>query len=190
MKKITLFAIITLILNSCSPKLIPNEKSESSLLGKINNQIENKTISKEALIYLNEKNISYENLIELNIFDLKDFTDINYLNKKEGKNEYGETGKNGAIRIKSFLDPLLDYKFYKKIDNKEVLNFIDKSSKEEIVNKNPLLVVSGKPLRGKEIASTINILKIEKMTLMKPVIGYRLYGIRAINGVILIDPKS
>jgi hypothetical protein len=189
MRKITLLVIITLILNSCSPKLIPNEKNENSLLGKINNQIENKTISKDALIYLNEKVISYQDLIELNIFEVKDFPEINYLDKKEGEKEYGESGKNGVIKMSSFLDPLLDYEYYKEINNTEILEFIEKSSKEGIINKNPLLVVSGKPLRGKEIESTINELKVEKMTLMEQVIGYRLYGIRAINGVILIDPK-
>ena len=189
MKKITLLIIIGLIFNSCSPKLIPNEKTENSLLGKINKEIENKTISKEALIYLNEKTISYQSLLELNIFDTKDFPKVSYLDKKEGKKEFSEDGKNGVIKMESFLDPLLNYEFYKEINNKEVLEFIKKSSNEGIINKNPLLVVSGKPLRGKEIANTINELSIEKMTLMKRVIGYRLYGIRAINGVILIDPK-
>lgn len=189
MKKITLLLVISLFLNSCSPKLIPNEKNENSLLRKVNNQIENKTISKDALIYLNEKVISYQNLIELNIFDIKDFPEINYINKKEGEKEYGEIGKNGVIKMKSFLDPLLDYEYYKEINNKEILEFIEKSSIDANINKNPLLVVSGKPLRGKEIASTINELKVEKMNLMNQVIGYRLYGIRAINGVILIDPK-
>jgi hypothetical protein len=189
MKKITLLLIIALTLNSCSPKLIPNEKNENSLLGKINNQIENKTISKDALIYLNDNVISYQRLIELNIFDTKDFTEINYLNKKEAVKEYGGIGKNGVIKMKSFLDPLLDYEYYKEINNKEILEFIEKSSNEGIVNKNPLLVVSGKPLRGKEIASTINELKVEKMNLIEQIVGYRIYGIRAINGVILIDPK-
>jgi len=189
MKKITLLVIITLILNSCSPKLIPNDKNENSLLGKINNQIENKTISKNALIYLNGKVISYQKLIELNIFEIKDFPEISYLDKKEGEKEYGEIGKNGVIKMKSFLDPLLDYKYYKEINNKEILEFIEKSSHDGIINKNPLLVVSGKPLRGKEIASTINEMKVEKMNLMEQVVGYRIYGIRAINGVILIDPK-
>mgnify|MGYP005990849061 CR=1 FL=1 len=189
MNRITLLVIIALFFNSCSPKLIPNEKTESSLIGKINKQIENKTISKEALIYLNEKKISYQSLVELNIFDTKDFPKISYLNKKEGKKEFGKNGKNGVIKMESFLDPLLNYEFYKEINNKEVLEFIEKSTNEGIINKNPLLVVSGKPLRGKEIVNTINELSIEKMTLMKQVISYRVYGIRAINGVILIDPK-
>ena len=58
MKKFSLLVIVALIFNSCSPKLIPNEKTENLLLGKINKQIENKIISKDALIYLNEKNNS------------------------------------------------------------------------------------------------------------------------------------
>tara|TARA_R110002073_G_scaffold4213_1_gene27956 strand:+ start:97685 stop:98257 length:573 start_codon:yes stop_codon:yes gene_type:complete len=190
MKNITLLIVIALIFNSCAPKLIPNEKkSESSLLGKINKQIENKTISREALIYLNDKTIPYQNLLELNIFDTKDFTKINYLNKKEGIKEFGTKGKNGVIKIETFLDPLLDYKYYKEITNAEILELIEKSSNEGLVNKNPLLVVFGKPLRGEELATTINELEIKKMTLLKQVIGYRIYGIRAINGVILIDPK-
>jgi len=187
MKKIILLLITASIFNSCSPKLIPNEKNENSLLGKINTQIENKTISKDALIYLNEKTISYQNLIELNIFETKDFPKMNYLNKKDGKNKFGEKGKNGVIKLESFLDPLLDYEFYKEINNKKILEFIRKSSNQRIINKNPLLVVSGKPLRGKEIVNIINKLKIKKMTLMEKVIGYRVYGIRAINGVILIN---
>jgi hypothetical protein len=142
MKKITLLIIIGLIFNSCSPKLIPNEKTENSLLGKINKEIENKTISKEALIYLNEKTISYQSLLELNIFDTKDFPKVSYLDKKEGKKEFSEDGKNGVIKMESFLDPLLNYEFYKEINNKEVLEFIEKSSNEGIINKNPLLVVS------------------------------------------------
>ncbi|MFD1014442.1 hypothetical protein [Winogradskyella rapida] len=52
------------------------------------------------------------------------------------------------------------------------------------------MVVSGKPLRGEEIVDHINGLNIDKISLMERVIGYRIYGIRAINGVILIDPKN
>ncbi|MFD1014443.1 hypothetical protein [Winogradskyella rapida] len=64
MKKIALFVLILVSFNSCSPQLIPNEKTEDSLLGDINQQIENKTISKDALIYLNDETISYERLLE------------------------------------------------------------------------------------------------------------------------------
>ncbi|MEP5253803.1 MAG: hypothetical protein ABJQ39_02010 [Winogradskyella arenosi] len=190
MKKIALFVLILVSFNSCSPQLIPNEKKEDSLLGDINKQIENKTISKDALIYLNDETISYERLLELNSFSLKDFPEISYLNKKGGEQEFGEIGENGVIKIASFLDPLLSPKFYEGITNKAILEFIENASKEGQINNNPLLVVSGKPLRGEEIVDHINGLNIDKISLMERVIGYRIYGIRAINGVILIDPKN
>ncbi len=187
MKKTTILVIIIFAFNSCSPKLIPNNKSENSLLGKINQQIESKTISREALIYFNGMPISKEELLGLNIFELKDFTDIIFLNKKEAKNKFGAKGKKGAVEIKSFLDPKLDSKYYKSIENKDYLSLIEKLIKEGSINKNPLLVVSGKPLRGEEISKTINNMKIEKVNVLKKAVAYQIYGIRGMNGVILIN---
>jgi len=181
MKKITILTLLISTVISCAPKLILNEKGDNSLLGKINKQIENKKISKKALIYLNDKEISNEKLKKLNIFELKDFTEITFIDKKKIK--------EGVINITSFLDPKLDYQYYKLIDNKDILNLIDKLLDEGVINKNPLFIVSGKPLRGEEIASKINNLKVDKASLLKTEAAYQVYGIRAINGVILIDPK-
>lgn len=181
MKKITILTLLISTFISCAPKLFLNNKGDNSLLGKINKQIENKKISKKALIYLNDKKISDEELKNLNIFELKDFTEITFIDK--------EKGKNGVINIKSFLDPKLDYQYYKSIDNKDILNLIDKLLNEGVINKNPLLIVSSKPLRGEEIASEINNLKVDKASVLKAEAAYQIYGIRAVNGVILIDPK-
>ena len=189
MKKLTILTLLISILTSCSSKLILNNKSDNSLIGKINKQIESRTISNKALIYLNDKEISNGELKKINIFELKDFTEITFLDKNEAKKKIGKIGKNGVIKIRSFLDPKLDYQYYKSIENKEILSLIDKLSDEGIINKNPLLVVSGKPLRGEEIASIINNLKIEKANVLKAEASYQIYGIRAINGVLLIDSK-
>jgi len=182
MKKITiLYLLISVLYISCSPKLIPNNKSNNSLLGIINKQIENKKISKRALIYLNDKEISDEELKRLNIFELKDFTEITFVDRRKSK--------NGVVNLTSFLDPKLDYQYYKSINDKDILNLIDKLFYDGLINKNPLLIISGKPLRGEEIASTMNNLKIEKVNLLKRDAAYQVYGIRAINGVIMIDPE-
>ncbi len=189
MKKLTLLILLISILFSCAPKLYLNNKGVDSLLGKINKEIESRKISKDAIIYLNDKAITTEELEKLNFFELKDFTEITFLDKKQGKIKLGKTGKNGVINITSFLDPKLNYQYYKSIKNKEILNLIDKLLADGAINRNPLFVVSGKPLRGEEIASVINNLKLDKASVLKPDSAYQIYGIRAINGVILIDPK-
>lgn len=188
MKK-KLLLLIILIIISCSPKLILNDKGENSLIGKINDKIEKRFVTKNSMIFLNGEKITNQELKDLNVFDFKDFTEINYYKKQEAKNNYGDIGKNGVIEIESFKDPKLDDKYYASIENQTILNLVDKLIEERKIRKNPIFVLSGKPLIGEEITNRINNLTIEKFSVLDFKDAYQIYGIRAINGVILIDPS-
>jgi hypothetical protein len=190
LKKIVLFVLFTGLLLSCSKKLIPNSKGPNSLIGVINNEIKNNHFSSNAPIYFNGQLIVIEELTLLNEFKLKDFTSIDFLNKKEATKKYGSKGKYGAVIVIPFIDETLSEKYYCAITNNVILAKIAELTKKGIIKSNPILVVNGIPLRGEEIATTINKLGekgIKQINLLKKISAYEIYGIRAINGVLLID---
>lgn len=171
----------------------PNPKGDKSLLDLIKEEIEAGTIGERPLIYFNEEKISWENCRFLSqAIELKDLPEIEFVKKSKAIKKYGQTGKDGAVLITPFIDDLLTEKYYQGISNKFILQQIDVNIKKESIKKTPLLVIDGIPLRGEEIASKINNLKeaeIARIDVLNWKTGYQIFGIRAMNGVMLISTK-
>ncbi|HEX5170202.1 MAG TPA: TonB-dependent receptor plug domain-containing protein [Cyclobacteriaceae bacterium] len=193
MKKFCYLLLFTLLFTACSVKLIPNSKGDDSLIGVINKKIKSGVIGQEPLIFLQGELIKAEDLNLLNEFPLKDFTAIDFLNSAEATLQYGSAGKSGAVLVTPFVDETLTMKYYEGITNKLLLDKIDAIAKQGLTRKNPILVFDGIPLQGENIANTINSLgenDIKQIDVLKKPAAYRIYGIRAINGVILITSKQ
>lgn len=205
MKKNLLFLFLIGSLYSCTNKQVANSTNqiittqtqqkvgEESLIDIVNSEISKIGISDRAILILNGIKIDKEELELLNQFKLQDFTDITAVNKNAATKIYGQEGIDGAVIITSFTDELLGTKYYSDLKNKTVVNTISELNSQGLINRNPILVVNGVPLRGEDIAHTINSLSqndIEKINLLKKQTAYSIYGIRAINGVLLIDTKK
>jgi len=192
MKKLIILLFVSSTLFTCSKKLIPNNKNEESLIGKINNEIKSNSIGEHPLIILNQDRIAIEELTLLNEFKISDFTTIEFLNRKESKEKFGDEGKYGAVLIAPFVDDLLTQEYYRGINNTTLLKSINDYVEQGKIKRNPILVLDGQPLRGDKIATEINKLGpngIKEINLLKKEAAYKIYGIRSINGVLLIDSK-
>jgi hypothetical protein len=121
---------------------------------------------------------------------VSDFIDIKALNKDTASKMYNEQGEKGAVLIIPFKDELLGADYYEGLTNKIVVKAISDYESQGLININPILVINGVPLRGEEIVNRINALgenNISKIHLLKKQSAYGIYGIRAMNGVLLID---
>jgi hypothetical protein len=193
MKKIILILFLSGFLNSYAQDTIQNAEKPKSLLETINDQILLKTITEGAIIYFNDEKTSSEDLAQLNEFDIKDFVAIDFLRKKEAVKKFGKEGQNGAILLKPFIDDRLTLQYYSGIKNKTIVDKIAFSTQNGATKSNPILVVNGIPLLGDEIAGTINTIdetSIKQIVVLKKIAAYRIYGIRAINGVLLITTAN
>ncbi len=189
MKKIFFILFFAVFLNSNAQDTIQDAIKPKSLIETINGQKDLKTITDGVLLYFNEEKISAEDLTLLNEFEITDFIAIDFLQKKEAVKKFGKEGKNGAVLLKPFIDNRLTEQYYSGITNKIIIDKIAFSVKDGITKSNPILVVDGIPLLGDEIAGTINALdenRIKQIVVLKKIAAYRIYGIRAINGVLLI----
>jgi len=204
MRKCFLFLLAVISFYSCTDKQIASTSNQSeqtqkqqtegnqSLISVIDSKISKAKINDEAILILNGIEIDKEELEWLNQLQLKDFTDVTAVNKEAAIKIYGDKGRNGAIIITPFTDELLYMKYYSDLKNEVVINTIEEYNKKGLINKNPLLVINGVPLRGEEIANKINALEqndISKIALLKKQTAYSIYGIRAMNGVLLIDTQ-
>ncbi|MBC8753248.1 hypothetical protein H2O64_01110 [Kordia sp. YSTF-M3] len=193
MKKNLFIFFTTLLLISCSRKLIPNFNGEGSLVSIINKEIKSGNASHKTPIYLDTLKISMEDLTFLNIVDTKDFTSIKVLNKLAAKKNINSNINQKVIQLIPFKDESLGLKHYANINNELITNTINSLLKSGQVNANPILVLDGIPLRGNEISSKINQVKkseIKSISILKKQAAYTIYGIRAINGVIIITTKK
>lgn len=193
MKKVILTILFIGYLLSFVKGQIPNAKGENSLIGTINKEIESKKINTNAILFLNDEKISLDDLILLNEFPLKDFTSIRFLSASESIEKYGESGKDGAVLMTPFIDNLLTIKYYEGLKNEAILKLVDAYVQKKLIKRNPIFVLDGIPLRGEEIIETINSLNMEKVKDISPVkkeMAYKIYGIRSLPGVLLINTKS
>jgi hypothetical protein len=199
MKKVLIQLLLISFLYSCTNKQISNigtqlsqNQPRESLIGKINKEISRTKINDQAIYILNGVEFDKNELEYLNQLPLEDFIDVIALNKDVATKIYGQKGSNGAVVLTSFTDELLDIDYYSALDNETVVNAISKFNSQGLINKNPILVINGIPLRGEDIASKINALEqnnISEISLLKKQTAYSIYGIRAMNGVLLIDIK-
>lgn len=140
-------------------------------------------------IYIDDYKITEEDKEWLDLASKKDFTSVTSLDKKDAIAKFGTNGEKGAVLLTPFKDRLLDIQYYTGITNKVLLGeMIPLMAKGDIQN-NPLLVVDGIPLRGEEIVKTINALSendITRMSVLKKNAAFKIYGIRALPGVLLI----
>ncbi|MEQ8336080.1 MAG: hypothetical protein RIA62_01960 [Cyclobacteriaceae bacterium] len=183
--------VIVSLLFSCSPKLIPNSNSEDSLIGTINEAIQAKSISINSAIYFQDSIINKDYLQLLNMVDLKEFESISILAKKEATSKYGKNGKRGIIEIVPFEDETLSSKYYTGITNPFILNQIKSNFEKGKINASPILIINGRPLRGESITTTINELSpssIKDVIVLEKTnsTALEIYGIRAINGILLL----
>jgi hypothetical protein len=193
MKKTLLILFLSGVLNSYAQDTIQNAEEPKSLMETINNQIFLKTIAEGAIIYFNDEKTNSDDLALLNEFDIKEFLTIDFLSKKEAVKKFGKEGQNGAVLLKPFIDDKLTMQYYSGITNKTVIDKIAYTTQNGSTKSNPILVVDGIPLRAEEIASTINALDetmIKQIIVLKKIVAYRIYGIRAINGVLLITTTN
>lgn len=203
MKKDLLVLLLVGSFYSCTNKQIAstsnqseqsqNRETENSLIGAVNREISKANINDQAILILNGLEIDREELKLLNQLKPEDFIDITGVNKSTATKIYGEKGSNGAVIITPFTDELLGIKYYSELNNELVVNTINELNSQGLINKNPILVVNGVPLRGEDIGNTVNSLgqeDISKISLLKKQTAYSIYGIRAMNGVILIDAKK
>lgn len=204
MKRNLLFLLLIGSLYSCTNKQILStsnqstqsqnqlKASEDSLIGVVNREANKAALNDQAILILNGIEIEREELELLNKFKLEDFTNVTAVNKEAATKIYGQKGSNGAVIITSFTDALLSIKYYTDLKNEAVVKAIEEYNNQGLINKNPILVVNGVPLRGEEISNRINALgqnDISEINLLKKHTAYSIYGIRAINGVLLIDIK-
>ena len=186
--------LLTFLFFSCSPKLITDSSlnNENSLIGMINEKIASREITREAIFVVNKEEVNLEEIIALNECELTDFQAIDFYNKKEGIETYGGKGKHGVVIITPYLDENFSLSYYQKIDNPKVNEFIKTLNDQGLIKKNPLIIITGIPLLRSRIYEELNRLGengIEKITLLDRKTGYGIYGIRAINGVLFVDPK-
>jgi TonB-dependent SusC/RagA subfamily outer membrane receptor len=192
MKKLLYLSLLALLFSTCSRKLIPDSEEADTLMKVINQKIQSGVIGERPLVFLQGERQTDEDLNLLNEFPLKDFTAIDFLNRKDAAQRYGPDGKNGAVLITPFIDEALTMKYYEGITNKLLIDKIEEASDLGLTKKNPILLVDGKPLMRNEIANTVNTLGengIKQIDILKKPAAFRIYGIRAINGVLLITSK-
>ena len=176
---------------SCSKKLIPTI-NPNSIISEINKSIKSGKLGETPLLVLDGDFIDLKKLKLIDEFDLKDFEKISVLSKKEAKKKYGDNGKNGAVVITPFKDDLLDQKYYQGITNGIVTKNISDNVEKGLIRENPILVLDGVPLRGNDIVEKINALKssdIKSIDYLKEEAACRVFGVRALPGVLLITTK-
>ncbi|MHC2990511.1 hypothetical protein OB13_02535 [Pontibacter sp. HJ8] len=204
MKKSILFSLIIILLSSCAKKQIANssgqanqsqsqlEKNNENLIGRISQETAKVGIDDNALLVFDGKVIDKAELKLLNELKVTDFVEIKALSKDIAVRMYNEQGEKGAVIIIPFKDELLDTGYYEGLTNEIVVKAISEYESQGLINKNPILIINGVPLLGDEIINRINALgenDISKINLLKKQTAYSIYGIRAMNGVLLIDTQ-
>jgi TonB-dependent SusC/RagA subfamily outer membrane receptor len=145
---------------------------------------------KQALIIMDGKTVSWEQMK-----DLKP-NDINAINilKGEKATEYGMSGKNGVILIKTkFIAPPPPPSIAPPPPPAEVVSVV--GTKGAIVNnggKTPLYVINGVPVQKNtnNPVQNINPNEIESISILKDKSAVSLYGKEGEDGVVLITTKS
>ncbi|QHI38318.1 hypothetical protein IMCC3317_37090 [Kordia antarctica] len=192
MKKSLFIVLAALLLISCSKKLIPNSDDGNALIRIINEEIKSGNANHKMPIYIDNVEVLKKDLILFNTFKSKDFTAIKVLNKLEAKKAINTKINEKVIQVTAFKDELFDLKYYTKIDNELIEKTIASLFESGQINRNPILVLNGIPLRGDDIFLKINSIKkseIKSISLLKKQAAYAIYGIRGINGVIVITTK-
>ena len=193
MKKLLLLLLFATITSSCSKKFYPNTNGDQSVLGVINNKIKAGNANHKTPVFLENKELSSEELKLLNVFKGEDFTSIKVLAKSEAREAINPVIKRKVIQLIPFKDELLGPKYYNDIKNDVVINTIAFHNGQGTIGPFPLLILDGIPLRGEDIVNSINAKKIEdieSINLLKTDVAYKIYGIRAINGVLIITSKK
>jgi TonB-dependent SusC/RagA subfamily outer membrane receptor len=145
---------------------------------------------KQALIIMDGKTVSWEQMK-----DLKP-NEINAINilKGEKATEYGMSGKNGVILIKTkFIAPPPPPSIAPPPPPAEVVSVV--GTKGAIVNnggKTPLYVINGVPVQKNtnNPVQNINPNEIESISILKDKSAVSLYGKEGEDGVVLITTKS
>ncbi|WP_224998732.1 hypothetical protein [Cesiribacter sp. SM1] len=204
MKQIILSLFIIACFSSCVKKQLSNSISSDtnqqasaavqgeSLTGKINEKSLPSSFDENALILLNGRRISREEFELLNPLKSGEIKEIKALPKEEAVRLYGKDGEHGALLITPLIDETLSQKYYEGLNNSLLLEKIQELESQGKINSNPLLVLNGIPLRGEEIVERINALGEEgigEINLLVKKTAYAIYGVRAMNGVLLIDSK-
>ncbi len=154
---------------------------------------------KQALIIIDGKTVSWEEMKNLKPDDL---IAINVF-KGDKATEYGMAGKNGVILIQTKFAPAqtisniptppLPLNIPTPTSPSEVLSIV--GTKGAIVNnrgKNPLYVINGVPVQKKSNnpIQNINPNEIESISILKDKSAISLYGKEGEDGVVLITTKS
>ena len=185
--------LIILLILLFSINLFSQENSEISILEEYDLKIQNKVITPTPLFILDGKEISYETFIILNSIKRKEILKLEFLTYSEAKLEFNDKAINGVVRITPYKDDLLNFSYYKDMNNDLITERINSLIEEGKINYYPILVFNGIPLRGDEIKTKINQTSIDSIVsinLLKQDVAYKIYGIRAINGVLIVTTKQ
>lgn len=198
MKKAGIILIMTfLILSvtiSCEKESIKDELgylyTNDYIRKLISPHIEKGTIGNKHLFVINEQELKETEIRErVSSIQKEDIISITIINKTEAVKEYSSSANDGVVKINYYIDDLLKPDYYTS-SNTFVMDVINDLINQKKVSKYPLIVLGGKPLRGKEIKESLDNLNnstIKEVLAMKLKAGLQLYGERAINGVVLIN---
>lgn len=179
-------------MNSCSRKLITNFNGDDSPIGIINKEIKAGNVNQNTPIYLENELITLEDLQQINTFKSSDFTSIRVLSKEQATEKIDPKINRKIIQLIPFKDEQFDVEFYQGITNDFILDIIKRSKESGQIRLYPILVLNGKPLQGNDIRNKINSInkkQIQEIIVLKKQAAYSVYGIRALNGVLVITTK-
>lgn len=185
--------LFTLLILIFSMNLFSQNSIEVSILEEYELMIQNNKITSVPLFILDGNEIDYETFLILNTIKRKEIVNLEFLSYIEAKDEFNERAINGVVKIIPFKDDLLSSNYYEEINNEFVNEKIRSLVEEGKINYYPILVFNGIPLRGDEIKAKINQTNTEtivSINLLKQDVAYKIYGIRAINGVLIVTTKQ
>lgn len=153
-------------------------------------EINKGVIGNNHLFIINE-NILHETEIYDIVSKIKkdDIISVTIIDKTEANEKYPSTAKDGIVKINYYIDTLLKPEYY-VTENIEIINTINNLISQGTVERYPLIVLDGKPLRGtaiKQYLDNLNNKSIKSITIMTLQGGLQMYGERAINGVVIIN---
>lgn len=185
--------LFTVLIFIFSMNLFSQNSIEMSILDEYELMIQNNKITPVPLIILDGNEIDYETFLILNTIKRKEIVKLEFLSYEEAKDEFNERAINGVVKIIPFKDDLLSSNYYKEISNELVNEKIKHLVEEGKIKYYPILVFNGIPLRGDEIKTKINQANTEtivSINLLKQDVAFKIYGIRAINGVLIVTTEQ
>jgi hypothetical protein len=196
MKRISLlFSAFLIVLMSLSCKKESNSDSydysykNDYIRDKVMLEISKGTIGHQHLFVVNEKALTESEIdIKLSSIKKEDIISVEIINIKDGVNSKYPNAKEGVVKINYYIDYLLKPNYY-NINNVFITSALNDLIAQKKVVQFPLIVLNGLPLRGTTIKEKLDGLNSESVTAISVLdynAGLSIYGERAINGVVMI----